>query len=181
MASDSVKKWQVAPFVWTFATIAFACITGYCLAHGSQLWVVMIICSVSCGLMISRSLMRISKRIRYVMEATLNGDFSYKFPTADINEDDRSTNEMLNQIVEQSERLPLEAIKQIEKYRKDSDDRIIELFKAKDDFIPNRKFVEGNQKESLAQVFTDIRYPESVNTEVSTSFLSLLKEKGFLK
>lgn len=82
---------------------------------------------------------------------------------------------------EQSERLPLEAIKQIEKYRKDSDDRIIELFKAKDDFIPNRKFVEGNQKESLAQVFTDIRYPESVNTEVSTSFLSLLKEKGFLK
>lgn len=109
MASDSVKKWQVAPFVWTFATIAFACITGYCLAHGSQLWVVMIICSVSCGLMISRSLMRISKRIRYVMEATLNGDFSYKFPTADINEDDRSTNEMLNQIVEHLERLTYEA------------------------------------------------------------------------
>lgn len=82
---------------------------------------------------------------------------------------------------EQSERLPLEAIRHFEKYRADSDEKIIELFKAKDDFLPNRKFVEENGKESLAQVFTDIRYPESVNLEVSKTFINLLKDKGYLK
>lgn len=109
MASESIKKWQVAPFAWTFATIVFACMAGYCFAHSSQLWGVLIICSVSSGLLISRSIMRISKRMNYVMEATLNGDFSYKFPTADVNEDDRYTNEMLNKIVEHLEHLTYEA------------------------------------------------------------------------
>ncbi|MDE7409237.1 MAG: nitroreductase family protein [Muribaculaceae bacterium] len=79
------------------------------------------------------------------------------------------------------ERLPLEAIKHNETYRKDSREQILNLFKSKDDFPDNRKFVEENGKKSLAQVFTDIRYPESVNTTVSESFISLLKDKGFLK
>lgn len=79
------------------------------------------------------------------------------------------------------ERLPLSAIKHTETYRKDSREEIVELFKAKDEFPENKKFVEENGKESLAQVFTDIRYPESVNTAVSESFMAILKEKGFLK
>ncbi len=79
------------------------------------------------------------------------------------------------------ERLPLSAIKHDETYRKDSRSEIVELFKAKDEFPDNKKFVEENQKDSLAQVFTDIRYPESVNTAVSESFMAILKEKGFLK
>lgn len=81
---------------------------------------------------------------------------------------------------EQCERLPLEAIKHNETYRKDSKEEIVKLFKAKDDFPDNKKFVEENKKATLAQVFTDIRYPESVNTAVSDTFLSLLKEKRFL-
>lgn len=81
----------------------------------------------------------------------------------------------------QCERLPLDAIRHKETYRKDSKEEIINLFKAKDDFEPNKKFVEENQKNSLAQVFTDIRYPESVNLEVSKSFIDLLKQKGFIK
>ena len=79
------------------------------------------------------------------------------------------------------ERLPLDAIKHEETYRKNSREEIMELFKAKDEFPDNRKFVEENKKDSLAQVFTDIRYPESVNTSVSESFMSLLKDKGFVK
>ncbi len=86
-----------------------------------------------------------------------------------------------NENEEQCERLPLEAIRHNETYRKDSKEEIIELFKSKDDFEPNKKFVEENKKDSLAQVFTDIRYPESVNLEVSKSFTDLLKEKGFIK
>lgn len=86
-----------------------------------------------------------------------------------------------NENEEQCERLPLEAIRHNETYRKDSKEEIIELFKSKDDFEPNKKFVEENKKDSLAQVFTDIRYPKSVNLEVSKSFTDLLKEKGFIK
>ena len=82
---------------------------------------------------------------------------------------------------DQCERLPLAAIKHDEIYRKDSKEEIVELFKAKDDFPDNKKFVDENGKDSLAQVFTDIRYPKSVNTAVSDSFMSLLKKKGFLK
>lgn len=78
------------------------------------------------------------------------------------------------------ERLPLDAIRHKETYRNDSKDEIVELFRSKDEFPDNRKFVEENAKASLAQVFTDIRYPESVNTEVTKTFLSLLKEKGFM-
>ena len=81
----------------------------------------------------------------------------------------------------QCERLPLEAVKHNETYRKDTKKEIVKLFKSKDEFPDNKKFVVENNKESLAQVFTDIRYPESVNTAVSESFMTLLKEKGFVK
>lgn len=81
---------------------------------------------------------------------------------------------------EQCERLPLEAVRHNETYRHDTKDEIIKLFKTKEDFWPNKLFVEENKKDSLAQVFTDIRYPESVNKAVSESFLTLLKEKGFM-
>lgn len=85
-----------------------------------------------------------------------------------------------NQENEQCERLPLEAVRHNEMYRHDSKEEIVNLFKAKDDFAPNKQFVEENKQESLAQVFTDIRYPESVNKAVSASFLDLLKKKGYL-
>ena len=47
--------------------------------------------------------------MRYVMEATLNRDFSYKFPTSEVNEEERETNEILNRIVEHLEHLTHEA------------------------------------------------------------------------
>lgn len=42
------------------------------------------------------------------MDATVSGDFSYKFPTADVGRDERESNEMLNSIVEHFERLTKE-------------------------------------------------------------------------
>ncbi len=80
-----------------------------------------------------------------------------------------------------SERLPLDAIRHFEEYRDDSDSEIMNLFKAKDEFAPNRQFVAENGKDSLAQVFTDIRYPENVNKTVSETYMTLLREKGFIK
>lgn len=81
----------------------------------------------------------------------------------------------------QCERLPVEAVLHEETYRKDSDEKILELFKAKDDYEPNKEFVKENNKESLAQVFTDIRYPEEMNLAVSESFMQILRDKGFFK
>lgn len=78
------------------------------------------------------------------------------------------------------ERLPLSAWVHDEKYRRDTDGDIKEQFRAKDEFPENRKYVEENGKKSLAQVFTDIRYPRNLNESVSKTFLKLLKDKKFL-
>lgn len=82
---------------------------------------------------------------------------------------------------EETERLPLRAVRHDEHYRDDSDEEIIELFKAKDDYALNRHYVEENGKQTLAQVFTDIRYPRSMNEDFSRTFVQLLRDKGFLK
>lgn len=79
------------------------------------------------------------------------------------------------------ERLPLRAVRHDETYRADSDEEVISLFKAKDDFAPNTRYMEENGKQTLAQVFTDCRYPRSMNEEFSRTFLELLRKKGFLK
>lgn len=79
-----------------------------------------------------------------------------------------------------TERLPLEAWVHNETYRKDSDEEIATLFKAKDDFEANKKFVEDNGKDSLAAVFTDIRYPRAMNETVSKGLIDVLKSKRFL-
>jgi len=80
----------------------------------------------------------------------------------------------------ETERLPLRAVVHEEHYRADSDTDIIELFKAKDEYVPNRQFIEENGKTTLAQVFTDIRYPRTMNEDFSRTFLALLRRKRFL-
>lgn len=80
---------------------------------------------------------------------------------------------------EEVERLPLEAIMHNERYRHDEDEGVKALFKDKEDFPANKKFVEENGKPSLASVFTDIRYPKDMNEKVSETFLELLKNKKF--
>lgn len=80
----------------------------------------------------------------------------------------------------ETERLPLRAVVHRERYRNDSDTEIIDLFKAKDNYAPNRKYVEENGKKTLAQVFTDIRYPRAMNEDFSAKFLQLLRDKRFL-
>lgn len=79
-----------------------------------------------------------------------------------------------------TERLPLEAIVHLEHYRKDSDKEIKSLFKTKEEWPDNKRFVKENDKKTLAQVFTDIRYPLKTNETVSQTFINLLQEKGFI-
>lgn len=82
---------------------------------------------------------------------------------------------------QESERLPLKAWVHEETYTDFPDDEVVELYKAKDDYPANEVFVKENNKESLAQVFTDIRYPRAMNEAVSATLIDLLEKKGFLK
>ncbi len=83
---------------------------GWCLASGWQLWgLAAAAVAAGCGFMMADSFMRLNRRVRYIMNATLNEDFSYKFPTENIGRDERHTNRMLNRIVAHLERLNSEA------------------------------------------------------------------------
>lgn len=82
---------------------------------------------------------------------------------------------------EPTERLPLETVVHEERYREDSDEEILRQFKAKDDYPANAGYVAENNKETLAQVFTDVRYPRAMNEEFSRVALDYLRKTGFLK
>ncbi|MDE6479998.1 MAG: HAMP domain-containing histidine kinase [Muribaculaceae bacterium] len=109
MAYEFKSKWHMAPLVWIILTVLLAFGAGYANALGNVVWLLSGILSVCCGYMIFSNTTRVSKKMRYVMEATLNRDFSYKFPTHDVNKDERETNEMLNRIVEHLELMTLNA------------------------------------------------------------------------
>jgi len=81
---------------------------------------------------------------------------------------------------EQVDRLPLEAIVHQEVYRDYSDDEIKQAFSGKENRRDNREYVAENDKETLAQVFTDIRYKKTDNIAFSNLLLGVLKEQGFM-
>lgn len=84
-------------------TMAFC--SGFCVKSQSPWWTVWITGSAICVILTMRGMERINKRMRFVIDATLSGDFSYKFPTSDVSREERDSNEMLNHLVEHFERL----------------------------------------------------------------------------
>ena len=81
---------------------------------------------------------------------------------------------------EQVDRLPLEAIVHQEFYHDYSDDAVTGAYREKENRPDNLKFVAENNKKSLAQVFTDIRYTKSDNITFSNMLLGVLKDQGFM-
>ena len=79
-----------------------------------------------------------------------------------------------------SSRLPLEAVIHEEEYVQKSDEEIINLFKIKEEEDGAQQFIKENNKENIAQVYTDVRYPGEQNFAMSEIYLNLLKEKKFL-
>ena len=80
----------------------------------------------------------------------------------------------------QVERLPLEAIVHNEKYKDYTADDINLYYEAKESLAENKKFIAENNKETLAQVFTDVRYTKKNNEYFSEVFLKVLKDQGFM-
>lgn len=80
-----------------------------------------------------------------------------------------------------TDRLPLEAIVHNETYSGFTVGKIDELYYEKENSDFYKNFVAENKKETLAQVFTDVRYTRAANELFSEKFLQVLKQQGFLK
>jgi nitroreductase len=81
----------------------------------------------------------------------------------------------------QTDRLPLTAVVHRETYSDFSPSAIDALYAEKENSPFYKDFVAENKKETLAQVFTDVRYTRAGNELFSAKFLEVLKEQGFLK
>jgi len=79
-----------------------------------------------------------------------------------------------------SDRLPLEAIIHKETYADYTARRIDKFYKMKESLPENQEFVRVNGKETLAQVFTDIRYTKNDNEAMSAGLLEALRHQGFM-
>ena len=80
-----------------------------------------------------------------------------------------------------SDRLPLESFVHSETYHDYTPADIDTYYNNKEQLPENRHFVEINHKETLAQIFTDIRYTKKDNEAMSTGLLAALRHQGFLK
>lgn len=80
----------------------------------------------------------------------------------------------------QTDRLAVEAFVHSETYHDYTPADIDRLYAAKEALPENKHFVEINHKETLAQIFTDIRYTRETNVAMSGSLLEVLKKQGFM-
>jgi nitroreductase len=81
---------------------------------------------------------------------------------------------------EQVDRLPLEAVIHSEIYHDYSGQDIDRFYNKKEKRADSRQFVKENNKETLAQVFTDVRYKKKDNVHFSKLLLQVLKDQGFM-
>ena len=79
-----------------------------------------------------------------------------------------------------SDRLPLESFIHHETYHDYTADDIDRYYSPKEQLEENRHFVALNNKQTLAQIFTDIRYTRRDNEAMSEGLLDALHHQGFL-
>ena len=79
-----------------------------------------------------------------------------------------------------SDRLPLDSFVHRETYRDYLAADIDKYYYDKEHLPENLEFLRINNKETLAQIFTDIRYTRKDNEAMSQGLLKALKKQGFL-
>jgi hypothetical protein len=62
-----------------------------------------------------------------------------------------------------------------------SKEDIEKYYRPKEERADSQQFVNENKKETLAQVFTDIRYKKADNEYFSKVLLQVLKDQGFME
>ena len=80
---------------------------------------------------------------------------------------------------ELSDRLPLESFVHSETYHEPTAADIDAFYGYKEQLPENQHFVEINHKQTLAQIFTDIRYTKADNEAMSEGLKEALKAQGF--
>lgn len=78
------------------------------------------------------------------------------------------------------DRLPVGAIEMHDRYNLLTDNDVKAIYAAKEARQDNRQFVADNGKASLAQVFTDVRYPRTTNEAFSATLEEFMHQKGIL-
>lgn len=81
----------------------------------------------------------------------------------------------------QTDRLPAGSLIHSEVYTDYNRQRIDEIYAGKETLPESLRFIEENNKQNLAQVFTDVRYTKEDNEAISDALLKALSRQGFLK
>lgn len=79
-----------------------------------------------------------------------------------------------------TDRIPTDSFVHTESYHDYTPEDINKAYNAKEALEENQEFVRINHKETLAQIFTDIRYTKKDNEAMSAGFIEALKHQGFL-
>jgi nitroreductase len=79
-----------------------------------------------------------------------------------------------------TDRIPLKGVIHYEKYHDYNEEQIRDFYWYKENLKEMKKFVAENNKETLSQVFTDVRYKKTDNEFFSAKMLETLKKQGFL-
>ena len=79
-----------------------------------------------------------------------------------------------------TDRLPMNAVVKNEKYTDYTEQEINNIYNDKENSPVYRKFVEENNVESLAHVFTDKRYTKKDNVTFSKLYLDVITKQGFM-
>lgn len=77
------------------------------------------------------------------------------------------------------DRLPLEGIVHYETYKDYTPSDIENIYRDKENSEKAQQFIAENNKETLAQIFTDVRYTKANNEHFSKELLKVLKQQGF--
>lgn len=83
-------------------------------------------------------------------------------------------------ISKKTDRLPLEGVVHYNTYKDYSEEDIDRIYQEKESSELTKNLLEENQKETLAQIFTDNRYKKKDNITFSKSLLAILEKQGFM-
>lgn len=106
-----IGRLQEEPATWLVLTIALA-VASALLFPGGRHNVAAAVCaaaSAMCAYKVINITTRTRKRISYLVDSAINGDFSYKFPVNNLPDQERDINATLNKLVTHLERLSADA------------------------------------------------------------------------
>lgn len=78
-----------------------------------------------------------------------------------------------------SDRIPASGFIHEEVYKDYSDEEIKDIYAEKEARDDSRQFIAENGKQTLAQVFTDVRYPKATNEVFSRKYIDFIEKQGF--